>query len=239
MPNAFNPNYAKDDGYTMGNGRRARVAPITLLGSQTLAAGITVGPTFESGEFDNVRLHVAVSAKSGTSPTLDVTIQTSRNGRTGWRSVSTFTQRTDAATPPDGASPAGLVMGAVAAAGTTPPTVTLSGTQLAPVNFRMECTTLGARGTAVVRYSVDGGVTYVSNVTTAATISVIDPDGFDTGLTINYANATAAVDNVWTASTVGYERKAFTGLDRFVRAVCLIGGSATPTMTAEIVGELS
>jgi hypothetical protein len=111
-------------------------------------------------------------------------------------------------------------------------------TLIVPVNLRIECTTLGTRGTAVIRYSVDGGKSWVSGVTTAATISVVDPNGTNTGLVINYANAAAAVDNVWTATTVGYERKMFTGLDRFVRISALIGGSAGPTMDAVISGEL-
>ena len=79
---------------------------------------------------------------------------------------------------------------------------------------------------------------WVSGVATAATIAVIDPNGTDTGVVINYANAVAAVDNVWTATTVGYERKMFTGLDRFVRISALIGGTGGPTMDAVISGEL-
>lgn len=90
----------------------------------------------------------------------------------------------------------------VSSSGTTPPTVTLSGTPNRKVNFKMECTTLGARGTAVVRTSINGGVTWKSSITTAATFSLLDPDDDDaaTGITVNYANASAAVDNVWTAT---------------------------------------
>jgi hypothetical protein len=90
----------------------------------------------------------------------------------------------------------------VASSGTTPPAVTLSGTPNRKINFRMECTTLGARGTAVVKTSINGGVTWKTAITTAATFSLVDPDDDDaaTGITVNYANASAAVDNVWTAT---------------------------------------
>jgi len=239
MPNAVPITYpVAGTGYRRGDNRHCNVESMLALPQQTLASGVTVGPVFEVGDKGLARLQVEVSAKSGTSPTLDLTVQTSPDGYNGWSTVGTFTQRTDAAAAPSSSAPAGLVMGSVTATGTTPPTITLTGTQLQPVDLRIECTTLGARGVAVIRYSVDGGKTWVSNVTTAATISVIDPNDTDTGLVINYANATAAVDNVWTAKTVGYERKVFAGLDRFVRVVALIGGSATPTMDAKVIGEI-
>lgn len=225
-------------GYQRQDGRYADSESLVMLPQQTLGSGVTVGPVFEVGAKGVARLQLEVSAKSGTSPTLDATLQTSPDGVNGWSTVGTFTQRTDAAASPVAGAPAGLVMGAVSSTGTTPPTITLSGTQLQPVDLKIECTTLGARGVAVIRYSVDGGKTWVSNVTTAATISVVDPNGTDTGLVINYANATAAVDNVWTAKTVGYERKVFAGLDRFARVVALIGGSNTPTMDAKVSGEV-
>lgn len=221
-------------GYRMQNGRHANVESLVLLPSQALAAGVTVGPVFEVGDKSAARLTLACSAKT-SSPTLDCTVQTSPDGLNGWRSVSTFVQKTDALAE-SATTPAGMVMGAVSSSGTTPPTITLSGTQLQYVDLKIECTTLGARGVAVIRYSIDGGVTWVSGVFSAATISVVDPNGTDTGLVINYANAAAAVDNVWTAKTVGWERKTFTGLDRFARVVSLVGG--TGTMTASIAGEL-
>jgi hypothetical protein len=90
----------------------------------------------------------------------------------------------------------------VTSSGTTPPVVSLSGTPNRYIKFRMECTTLGARGTAVVRTSINGGLTWKTNITTAATFTLVDPDDNDasTGVTVNYANASAAVDNVWTAT---------------------------------------
>lgn len=231
--------YTRPAPFTIGNGRRGEADAIVLLGQQQIvgsgsAGDITVGPTFDVGHRSIARLRCSVSAKAGTSPTLDVTIQTSASPKDGWQTVAAFAQKTDCMN-----AQTGPVMGAVTATGTTPPTVTLtSAAQTVPVNFRMECTTLGARGTAVVRYSVDGGITWVSGVTTAATISLVDPDGTDTGVVVNYANATAATDNVWTASTVSYEEKVFTGLNRYVRAVALLGGSSTPTMDVSVSGVL-
>jgi hypothetical protein len=87
--------------------------------------------------------------------------------------------------------------------GTTPPAITLTGTANRFVKLKVVCTTLGARGTAVVKYSTDGGDTWIENVTTAAswtvkdTASAVEGVYEETGLTINYANASAAVDNYW------------------------------------------
>jgi hypothetical protein len=80
-------------------------------------------------------------------------------------------------------------------------------------------------------------VTWVA-FTSAATVAVVDPNGTDTGVVINIAAGNAAVDNAWTALTAGFQRKVFAGLDRYARAVALVGGSSTPIMTAEIAGEL-
>lgn len=208
-------------GYQMEDGRFADVEACTVLGSQAMGAGQTIGAAFEMGGRSTLRLRLDVSAKSGTNPTLDVTLQTSSD-KIVWRTLGTFDQKSDV----------GLAMGAVSSSGTTPPAITLSGTATKYVNLRIECTTLGARGVAVIRYSLDGGVTWTENVTTAATITL-----GDSGLTANYANATAAVDNVWTAKTAGHERKSFGGCGRYVRAVSTVGGSNTPVMTAAITGE--
>lgn len=202
------------------------VAPIPT--GTVLPAGFTLGKVVECGGKTCARLELAISAKSGTSPTLDVAVETSPDGLTSWRSLGTFDQKSDV----------GLAMSAVGSAGTTPPAVTFTGTPNRYVNFRMECTTLGARGTAVVRYSIDGGVSWKVGQVTAATWALLDSNGVDTGLVVNYANASAAIDNVWTAKTAGFERKQFSGLDRFLRAVSNVGGSATPTMTTGLTGEL-
>ncbi len=87
---------------------------------------------------------------------------------------------------------------AVTSAGTAPPVVTLTGSPLAFYDLVVEITTLGARGVARFRYSLDGGETWAaSNVLTAATYLMAD-----TGVTLNFATGTDyAVDNVYTAST--------------------------------------
>jgi hypothetical protein len=105
------------------------------------------------------------------------------------------------------ASAKSYAMSAVTAAGTAPPAVTLTGTPTVGITLRVECTTLGARGTSVVRVSIDGGTSWcMTGVVTAATILVLDADGNSTGLTLNMANAAAAVDNVWTATSTGTVR---------------------------------
>ncbi len=219
-------------GYFMADGSYADTEAVSIFGTTALGSAQALSASWEMGERTTLRLALAVSVKSGTNPTLDVTVQTSHDGAKSWRSLGAFDQKTDVL----------LAMGAVTAAGTTPPTVTLTSTAANRyVNLRVECTTLGARGTAVVRYSTDGGVTWVSGVTTAATITVYDStDGLgatDTGVVINYASATAAVDNVWTAKTAGFQEKTFSGCDRFVRAVSVVGGTSTPIMTASLTGE--
>jgi len=89
--------------------------------------------------------------------------------------------------------------GTVVAAGTAPPVVSLSGsTPIAFYEIVVEITTGGARGTAVFRYSLDGGDTWTeSGVTTAATYLMPG-----TGVTLNFATGTDySTDNVYTAST--------------------------------------
>lgn len=87
-------------------------------------------------------------------------------------------------------------MTSVTSAGTTPPVVTLTvGTLTGYHNLRVEVTTGGARGTAVFRWSIDGGTTWTSAVTTAATTVLAG-----TGITLNWATGTDyATDNVYTA----------------------------------------
>jgi hypothetical protein len=93
----------------------------------------------------------------------------------------------------------------ITATGTTPPTVAVNGfSTLALGGVRIEITTGGTRGTAVFRYSLDGGNTWVSNVATAASVDLLvkrtnDPDdpGDPSGLTATFATGTYATDNVY------------------------------------------
>lgn len=86
-------------------------------------------------------------------------------------------------------------MSSVSSAGTTPPTVSLTGTPTGYWDLRIEITTGGARGTAVFKWSKDGGATYTTGVTTAATVALTG-----TGLTAVFATGTDyATDNIYTA----------------------------------------
>ncbi len=220
---------ASRGGYTTENGLFVDASAVTPLPSTAFAEGQTIGSVFECGGATCARLAVAVSAVSGTSPTLDVYVETSPDGLTSWRSVADFDQKSDVL----------LAMGAVTSAGTTPPTITLTGTPNRYINLKVICTTLGARGTAVIKYSLDGGKTYSAAVTTAATMLMSDPvTGLTTGVTLAYASATAATDNVWTAKTQGFEAKSFAPLDRYMRCVAQVGGSNTPIVTASVTGAL-
>ena len=107
-------------------------------------------------------------------------------------------------------------MSGVTSVGTTPPVITLTNTAnrlggtgpCRPVNLKVVCTTSGARGTWVLKYSIDGGATYAtaaSNITSAATVAltdILDPAQGLLGITLNIATGNAATDNVWTAKSV-------------------------------------
>ncbi len=61
-------------------------------------------------------------------------------------------------------------------AGAAPPAVTFSGSLVEAKDVRFECTTGGARGSTVWRYSLNGGSTYTTGVAGAATIT-LSPTG--------------------------------------------------------------
>lgn len=85
---------------------------------------------------------------------------------------------------------------AVASAGTSPPTITLTGTPTSNFDLKVVCTTAGALGTWKLKISIDGGQSYYAITTSAATVEIPD-----TGLTLNIASGSASTDNVWTASS--------------------------------------
>ena len=83
----------------------------------------------------------------------------------------------------------------IVAAGTTPPAVTLAGDALGQYVPRIEVTTGGVRGTALFRYSLDGGLTWLAtDVQTAASVQL-----GETGLIATFAAGTYNVDNVYTS----------------------------------------
>lgn len=81
-------------GYVNSAGRFVKSDSLTLhaLGAET-ATGTSTGVEVAKG---TVRLALVITAVSGTSPTLDITIETSSdNGVTdAWRSMGTFAQQT-------------------------------------------------------------------------------------------------------------------------------------------------
>lgn len=90
---------------------------------------------------------------------------------------------------------------AVTAAGTTPPTVTVSGTPAsAAYRIVVKATKAGALETSEIVWSSDGGVTFSAPVVTAATVVL-----GDTGATIAIAAGAAATDNVWTFQPAGVQ----------------------------------
>lgn len=79
-------------GYRMQDGSWADTEAVTLLGSSTQTAS-TNSTGIELGDRAMWRGTLDVTAASGTTPTLDVTLQTSADNST-WRTLGTFTQKT-------------------------------------------------------------------------------------------------------------------------------------------------
>lgn len=81
--------------YEMSNHRRSRGQAVTLKSSgATTTTGTTTAVEVDGG---TIRLKLDVTAVSGTSPTLDVQLQTSSDSGSSdsWRSLgSAFTQKT-------------------------------------------------------------------------------------------------------------------------------------------------
>ncbi len=89
--------------------------------------------------------------------------------------------------------------GAVTAPATgTPPVMTVTGTPNDSYDVKVKMTLGGAVGAALFQYSTDGGDTYSSDVTTAATFAVPN-----TGVTLNFAAGTYVAADVYTFSSTG------------------------------------
>ena len=103
----------------------------------------------------------------------------------------------------------GSAMSSVTSAGTSPPTITITGTPLGNFDLKVICVLGGARGTWTLQFSTDGGNTYSATLLSAATVlltdtavdSLVGVNGA-TGLTLNINTGTATNDNTWTASSV-------------------------------------
>ncbi len=86
-------------------------------------------------------------------------------------------------------------LGSVSSSGTTPPTVTLTGTPLVGVSImKVDIVVGGTRGTATFRWSLDNGTTWSSTAATAASIALTG-----SGLTVNFATGTYNADNLYSA----------------------------------------
>lgn len=68
---------------------------LSLLRPQTATSTATGSAVDTLGYGDDAAIILDLGAASGTSATLDVTIQTSADGSTGWTTRTTFTQLTD------------------------------------------------------------------------------------------------------------------------------------------------
>lgn len=79
-------------GYFTAAGRYARTKDVTLFSSAARTETAN-GSAVEVGDVATVRLLLDVTAVSGT-PTLDVTVETSFDGSTSWRSLGAFAQKT-------------------------------------------------------------------------------------------------------------------------------------------------
>ena len=78
--------------YQRQDGRFATVYDASLAPSAARTASGT-GDTYEMGELTTLRLKLDVTAASGSSPTLDVTVETSPDGVNNWQTLATFAQK--------------------------------------------------------------------------------------------------------------------------------------------------
>lgn len=102
----------------------------------------------------------------------------------------------------------GSAMSSVTSSGTSPPTITLSGTPLGNFDLVIDCVVGGALTTWTLRFSTDGGNTWSATMASAASVpltdtatdSLVGVNGA-TGITASIAAGTANADNQWTASS--------------------------------------
>lgn len=80
-------------GYTRQDGKFAATYDAPLVPSAARTATFT-SDTYEMGGLSTLRLLLDVTAASGTTPTLDVVVETSHDGVNNWRSLLTFEQKT-------------------------------------------------------------------------------------------------------------------------------------------------
>lgn len=103
----------------------------------------------------------------------------------------------------------GSTMGTVTPAGSSPPTLTITGTPTGPWNLKIQCTTIGGDGVAKFKFSTDGGQTWsgiltkadmdVASALTDTTADSVAGHNGKTGLSIAFSGNFTNVDNAWTS----------------------------------------
>lgn len=79
--------------YVTGQNRTAKSSDATLQASTTQTASGN-GSAYEMADNGTLRLTLAITAASGTTPSMTVSVDTSTDGSTGWTSVGTFAAQT-------------------------------------------------------------------------------------------------------------------------------------------------
>lgn len=82
-------------GYHTASGRYADTLPITFASGSTITA-TTTGAAVELGDHATLRVDVVVSAASGATPSNTISVETSKDGSTGWVAIAAFTAITAA-----------------------------------------------------------------------------------------------------------------------------------------------
>jgi thioester reductase-like protein len=81
-------------GYHTATGRYADTIPVTMVAGGAITA-TTTSTGIELGDRGTLRLTLTITAATGTTPTLDVAVQTSPDN-TNWTAVAAFSQQTAA-----------------------------------------------------------------------------------------------------------------------------------------------
>ena len=143
---------------------------------------------FDTGTFEDGDLHVfTTTAPTSTLNQVMTAVDAAIEDRTFeyLHLVGAPAPSTSAVTPPGSG---------------TPPTLTVTGTPLAFYDVKVEITTGATLVSTNVRfkYSLDGGATYTTGVTGAATVAL-----GSTGLTLNFASGTYVTSDVYSFNTYG------------------------------------
>lgn len=93
-------------------------------------------------------------------------------------------------------------IGNIVAAGTAPPAITLDGTPTIAAIIDVECTTGGPRGTALFKWSIDDGRTFVQTGQTTVASFPLLLGGVPLGVALHFPAETYATNNVWRALLV-------------------------------------